>query len=640
MDYDEPMLAGRAGMLARSGVALLVPLALSCGSSHTSTGFLNDASVRDAGSDGQLSGLLSIALSPTSATIQAGDTPSSQAFTATGSFSDGSSRNITSFVSWTISPAALLKVTGGVVSPTGAAGGYGTVEAVAGSITGTASVRVTLTEMVLESGAPSGSASDFNGTDDPTQAPQLAYPLDGALIPPNLPTPEFQWLPAANTTAFDVHLSSPILDVHLYTRCNAIGTTGGCGLTPDGTTWSAIVSTISGDVPVTVTVLGAGASPGKFGTSASRSLQLASSDLTGGLYYFNTDSASLPDSGTAQAGIFRYDFVRSAGGPFYTAGQCAGCHALSHDGTKMLATICTLERGCGDPLQLGVVSVSNVDAGIGVTPYPAGDSTIQDWTPDATYYVTSPSCTQISSAPPNDCVASSGGGLNLVTALTGTIVGAVPTGTGAVHPAFATDGSRLVYARGNPYNSPLSITAASLYTINFLESPTPMWGTEKVLVQSAGENNYYPTFSPDNAWVLFARSQCNAGDPPSACDSYDDPSAHAVVVPSSGGTPITLANANGTGLLDNSWPRWAPFAGSYKEGNLFWFTFSSIRDYGFHVIEQPNGYHVRQLWLVAFDPAKAKAGMDPSFAPMWLGFQDPSSSNHTAQWTTVVVTPQ
>jgi hypothetical protein len=41
---------------------------------------------------------------------------------------------------------------------------------------------------------------------------------------------------------------------------------------------------------------------------------------------------------------------------------------------------------------------------------------------------------------------------------------------------------------------------------------------------------------------------------------------------------------------------------------------------------------------VGFDPAKAMAGQDPSFAPVWLSFQDPSSSNHTGQWTSTVVT--
>ena len=213
----------------------------------------------------------------------------------------------------------------------------------------------------------------------------------------------------------------------------------------------------------------------------------------------------------------------------------------------------------------------------------------------------------------------------------------MPAGAGALQPSFSNDGTRLVYVRGNPYASPLSIQAGSLFTMTFAESPTPTFGPETALVTSAGENNYYPVFSPDDAWVLFARSKCGAADSPDACDSYDDPTARIVVVPSAGGNPMDLARANATGALVNSWPRWAPMSGSYKQGSLFWFTFSSARDYGFHVIEQSNGDHSRQLWLAAFDPVKAKSGVESSFAPVWLSFQDPKSSNHTGQWTSMAV---
>ena len=43
-----------------------------------------------------------------------------------------------------------------------------------------------------------------------------------------------------------------------------------------------------------------------------------------------------------------------------------------------------------------------------------------------------------------------------------------------------------------------------------------------------------------------------------------------------------------------------------------------------------------QLWMVAFDPARAAAGMDPSFPAFWLPFQDINSGNHIGQWSTEV----
>lgn len=634
----------------RSGVYRLFPAvflvaacasAASCGSSSPSSGFGGtDAGDASAAADAPTSGLLglqSLTVSPSQANLVAGDAPTSQAFTATGRFADGSTRDVTAALAWTVSPQPLLAVIGAKVSPGSLAGGYGTVTAVSGTVYAKAQVRVTYTKSFFEPGAPATADSGFTGSNDPSQAPALVYPLDGTLTPPSLGAPEVQWQPAAGTKLFDVRWSSPILDVQLYTPCNAIGTTGGCSLSPDTTAWGAIVATLRGDDPAAITVLGTGAAAGKYGTSAARSFQLASSDLGGGIYYFNTQAAASPDGGTSQAGIFRYDFAQGKGGAFFTAGQCAGCHALSHDGTKMLASICTLERGCGDPLQLAVVDVATTQ--FLTPPYPAGDSNIQDWTPDARYYVTSPGCTSINTGAPGACATPATGGLDLVSASTNAAVGAVPTGTGALHPSFSADGKRLVYTRGNPYSGPLSIQSGSLFTIDFTQAPTPTWGAEQPLVTSAGENNYYPVFSPDGAWVLFARSQCKSGDPPDACDSYDDPSARAMVVSAQGGKVIDLGHANGSGLLDDSWPRWSPAMASYKSGNLLWLTFSSTRDYGFHVVTQPSGSHVRQLWLVGFDPAKAAAGQDPSFAPTWLSFQDPASSNHTGQWTSVVVGP-
>jgi hypothetical protein len=597
-----------------------------------------DASADREAQDGPLSGLLSIAVDPPSASLVAGDAPTSQSFSAHGKFADGETRDITSLVAWSATPSTLLTTKGSSAKPAGALGGYGSMVASGGGTVGSADVRVTLVQKVFETGATPGSDSQFMGTANPALNPSVAYPLANALVPPNLQTMELQWTPAVGTTLFDWHFLGKTIDINLYTPCNAIGTTSGCGLVPDATTWASVTGTLAGDEPVTLTVAAVGATPGQVGTSAGQSLQFAATGVQGGLYYFNTRGIAMGgDGGASPPGIFRFDFGTSKGGPFFTQGDCAGCHALSLDGTKMLAAICTDALGCGRPLQLANVDVATATA---VLPaMPVGDSDTEAWTPDNKYYVTTPSCGTISATAPNPCNDYSGGILDLIDAATNTLVGQVPAGPGALFPAFSNDGKRLVYARGNPYFGPLSMAASSLFTIDFTESPTPTWGTEKPLLTSAGENNYYPSFSPDGSWVLFARSQCATGDPQASCDTYDDPSARAVVISSSGGTAIDLAQANATGNLDNSWPKWSPFPGSYKSGGLMWLTISSVRDYGFRVTTDSSGGHVRQLWIVAFDPAKAKAGLDPSFAPVWLPFQDVASSNHIGQWTEKVVAP-
>lgn len=627
------------------GVAGAVAPACSAGG-DLDPGTLSNADATTDGSDAPgIDGLKAIAVTPGSADLVT-DGTSSQAFTALGTFTDGSARDVTSQVTWSVDRNDVLLMTGATAKPTGNVGGEVVVTAAAGSISGTAKVRVKLARIVAATGASATDAAKFAGAPDPSLNAALAYPLDGALLPTNLQPMEVQWKPAGSATLFDVAFTGALLDVHLLTPCNAIGTTGGCGVVPDDVTWRGILATARGGDPIQVTVKST-ADGSKLGTSTSASLQVASGDVAGGLYFFNTRGEKKPDGSSSGPGIFRFDFQTSTIGPFFTEGQCAGCHALSRDGTRMLAAVCTPDVPCAS----GAMQLVDLDVASKAAtrpPLPDGDSYLQAWTSDNKYFVTAPACSGTDPAKPYACTGTTGGLFKLWDATTRTKLGDVPTGAGALHPAFSNDDKHFAFVRGNPYYAPISTVKSSIFTMSFVEGSPPTWGAPTPLVQSAGEdNNYYPDYSPDDAWVLFTRSQCGPGDPVQYCDAYDDPSARILVVPAGGGAPIDLARANGSGHLDNSWPKWSPFKGTYKGGDIYWFTISSVRDYGFRattidptpVKDNGNPTHVRQLWLVGFDMAKAKAGLDPSFAPVWLPFQDVQASNHIGQWTTKVVGP-
>jgi hypothetical protein len=80
----------------------------------------------------------------------------------------------------------------------------------------------------------------------------------------------------------------------------------------------------------------------------------------------------------------------------------------------------------------------------------------------------------------------------------------------------------------------------------------------------------------------------------------------------------------------SSWPKFSPFI----QGNLTFFTFNAEFDYGFVI---PNNTAQPQLWMSAIDLSKADQGTgDPSYAPFWLPFQDPTTNNHSAVWTEMV----
>jgi phospholipase C len=113
-----------------------------------------------------LPALVSIAVSPATATIAAGNT---QQFTATGVYSDGSEQNLTGSVSWSSSANAVATIVAGGLA-TGEGVGTATISASLQSITGTATLTVTAPVLVSISvtpetaSVPAGQAQQFTAT--------------------------------------------------------------------------------------------------------------------------------------------------------------------------------------------------------------------------------------------------------------------------------------------------------------------------------------------------------------------------------------------------------------------------------------------------------------------------------------------
>jgi hypothetical protein len=205
----------------------------------------------------------------------------------------------------------------------------------------------------------------------------------------------------------------------------------------------------------------------------------------------------------------------------------------------------------------------------------------------------------------------------------------VPIGPGrrATHVDVAPDGRSIVYVDYADLDErPIREAQGSVRVISY-EPATQHWGTPRTVVPFDGTvNNYYPTFSPDGQWILFNRAVGSA---------YDNPMASVWVVPADGSRPpVELVHANRAANLTNSWPRWAPFVVDSEFGTTrMWFTFTSKRDYGLRLV----GTGRPQIWMAAFDPLPTLAGADGSSPAFWLPFQDLSTRNHTATWTTRIV---
>jgi hypothetical protein len=217
----------------------------------------------------------------------------------------------------------------------------------------------------------------------------------------------------------------------------------------------------------------------------------------------------------------------------------------------------------------------------------------------------------------------------------GSNVATVPTTAGmlAMMPELSADNSQLANVEASGYGEEGDLGGAdgSIVTRSF-DPTTQTFGSATVLVAADGSNsiaNFYPSYSPDGAWIAYTRT---------TSQSYDDTSAETWVVKADGTLPpIQLATADGSASqITNSWPRWVPFGQTFGSDAepLYYLTFSSKRVFG---VRLPSG-GIPQIWMTPFFPARALAGQDPSGPMFRVPFQDVASSNHIAQWTQEVVT--
>jgi WD40 repeat protein len=534
---------------------------------------------------------------PDMATLMVSDgMPATQTYQVISRDPDGNEKDVTADATLTLGNPMLGTLAGGNLTTTTDYGGHTILTAQWNNELATSDLTIILNKVVIDPGAPADAPDQFGTAQPGGPALQLVYPETGVIVPANMGTLEFHFVPGAGQNLFELNFTASAIHLRVYFACNAVG--GGCIWTPSPQTWDILSTAARGDQPVEYKVRGLDSNH-VVGGSPQQTLQFTSDDLVSGIYYW----------AASQGTIMRYDFGHPEIAPEHyltvaqtTGLQCVGCHVLSRDG-KMLAVGLDIPG----PAALEVYDVATKarqwTTNTGGTPgFPSPNG--------GNFFTLSPDNTKIAS--------SSGTNLVVRSAIDGS--GMTTMLTNATMPDWSPDGTRIAFARaaqpapaGNPGVAQGSILSA--------DSTTFAW---QILVQSNGENNYYPSYAPDGNWIVFNRSA-------NAMDSYDQPDARVYLVNANGGIPIALQNASPSG--GDSWPKWSPQAHSYVGGQIFWLTFSSRRPYGL------RGGTNAQVWMVGIDPARAAAGMDPSFAAFWLPFQDFASGNHIAQWTDTIVRP-
>ena len=372
-----------------------------------------------------------------------------------------------------------------------------------------------------------------------------------------------------------------------------------------------------------------GTPQGTVAGSGAQAFAVSRDDATGALFYFATTGDQITGDGTLE----RLELGAQQADKYLNKtndgnGQCVGCHALSRDGTRVAFTFLNLlGAGTGTTMSLGSVDATN--------------PTVQQATAGTT------AATSSFSPDGTKLVSAYDGKLSIRDAVTGAPVMDLPTTGTAMFPDWSPDGSTIVFVRtavpctpGQPNFGQSSIYAygGSIVTIT---NTGGTWGNEQVLLQAAsGENNYYPSFSPDGRWIVFTKASTATKSSWSvangACTgqdgsglSYDNPSATVWIMPAAGGAATELTAANGAPMKTNSWPKWSP----KPDGDYLWLSFSSTREYG-NVLTGTNAHH--QIWITAIPRTAETPAGDPSTPAVWFPFQDTTTKNHIGVWSVKV----
>jgi hypothetical protein len=580
-----------------------------------------------------------------------GSTGSTQTFTVTGTWSDGRTEDVTDQASFRIDDMRLGSFLGATFTSGTAMGGTSTVRAQVGPLSASTSLTVKLAYRIVDANSgsvPTRPETRFNGAVDAARTPEILYPSSGTMLPPNMERLEIHFRPGPTANnLFELSFSNDITDVRVYLRCYLpsgfalpSGESRGCIYTPSQEVWAFVAESNRGGQPVRLVLRATEESgSGTVGVSAPITLLISRSGLGGELTYFTTAGST---------GLMRYDFSSSpaprSATPLFrpsnvnsTGISCVGCHAVSRDGSKMVAEVNGQHDG-----RLVLVDLSTFTSTTRVPLAQGGTklSSFQSWNPEGTRFV--------------GVYADSGAttyNLRLFDGDTAAVVGEIPrTGTlnnPANHPDWSADGQTIAYmSMGIAGATNQRSYKGSIMAVTAL--PGGGWSEPVTVVPSrGGKNRYYPAIAPDSSFLVYDESTCpGTAEVHTDCNSDSDPSARLWAARlHTSAYPVELARANAPGPLDgpmgnltNSYPRWNPGVarGAAGSARVMWMVFASTRMYGLRAPAAAFGAENPKsalLWVAAVDPDKLAEGLDPSFAAFALPFQDLTASNHLPQWT-------
>jgi hypothetical protein len=645
------MADARIARLLALGALASFAVGCDCGGGLTTRG--RDSGGVDSAFDAgpTIVGLTALRLEPLDATIEIIDgVPATLEYHAFGTFEGGVEREVTDEVTFNLaSPSPLGAFHASTFTSYSVSGGVGEVSVRANGLFEATSLTIRMRSTIAippTGGAPalpSNPASLFGGTADASRAPNLVYPNDAVVLPPNLGRIEIHWLTGSSAnTLFELGFHNDITDIRFYVRCErptGVDRADGCIFEPSGAFWSALAETNRGGDPLMLTVRGTDDTGTSVGTSSTRTMRFARDSITGTIYYWAISDTS----------IVRYDFGAAADAaepvltPMQAEGRCVGCHALSRDGRRILGTVGGI--GSGGMLLYDLETYAPLRAA-------PNEHILQfgSFNPDGTELV---GCYGDDGAPQDR------GLIFFDTRCDPAIPGSMATcgqittthsigGREVSHPAWSFDGNHIAYTDvdGDGVSQRPRHGA-----IGVVDREGGDWSAPRFLVDRAdGISRLNPDWAPEDRFVAFTESVCPGGNLDDRdCNGDSDPSSTIYGVPAAGGSPVRFTNAMREGTMDegrtelnNTFARFAPFefvlsSDEFGTSSVVWISFASTRAYGIRTALGGNvesGGRGLYLWMAAVSPEAVMRGEDPSYAAFALPFQDLTTSNHIAVWTT------
>jgi len=456
-----------------------------------------------------------------------------------------------------------------------------------------------------------------------------------------------QWdAPSSGADAVLIHMRSMFLD---YRICLPLTEAMRVQI-PQGAWDSAGAQSIGRSDPLTLdVVLSSGGSAVRLAT---RTFSFALADLKGAIYYNTYNSLLAAQAGAVGGVVMRILPHEPEPAVFATAtgiGECIGCHAVSADGSRMVAEVHTSGGAAEGPSR----SFDLTSVGTGVNPAPLRDDLrragFSGISPDGSVYVTT------GRAEPGPLGgASFGGGATVVTGTFGpeetklfdTATGAEVAGSGvhpyAYMPTFSSDSTEIVFNKMDTSGT----SGHTLAVMDFDPAGKTFSGLRDIFSDSMSFPAW-PFFLPDVVSLqeenMVARGKRVVFSLGSNADFVTAGVSFGVIAQSDlwwvdveSGMAAPLDRANGIdggqlylphGAADEH-KSFVPTVSPVAAGGYFWVFFTSRRSYGnLMVVDQAlNSPEAKKIWVAAID-IDAVPGTDPSHPAFYLPNQELESGN-------------